>query len=110
MSIKKILVVSLLAVSLTNCLSYDFSRRMVQQGNLLPQTKINQLHLNMSKNEVANLMGTSLLSPMFNEQRWDYAFTQRRGTDALHRKHISLYFTNDRLSRIQTEPLAPSQH
>ena len=101
MRVTKTLIASLLILSLTHCLSYDFSRRVVTQGNLLPQSKINQLHLGMSKNDVSNLMGTSLLSPMFNDQRWDYAFTHRKGSGDLHRKHVSLYFTNDRLTRIE---------
>jgi outer membrane protein assembly factor BamE len=101
MHAKKIFIVTFLTICLTNCLSYDFSRRIVQQGNLLPQSKINQLHPGMSKNDVANLMGTSLVSPMFNEQRWDYAFTNRKGSGTLYIKHISLYFNNDSLTRIE---------
>ena len=84
-----------------SCLSYDFSRRVVQQGNLLSQNKINQLKIGMDKTEVANIMGTSLISPMFNEQRWDYAFTQRKGTGTLYRRHLSLYFSQNQLSRIE---------
>ena len=85
---------------LTHCLSYDFSRRFVQQGNLLPQAKINQLKIGMSKESVATLMGTSLISPMFNEQRWDYAFTQRTGSGTVFIKDLSLYFEANHLSRI----------
>jgi outer membrane protein assembly factor BamE len=93
-----------LVLSLTNCNSYDFSRRVVQQGNLLPQAKIDRLKIGMSKNDVAILMGTSLLSPTFNNNRWDYAYSCRAGNGPLVVRHVSLYFANDRLTRI--EPLA----
>ncbi len=90
-----------LMLSLTQCSSYDFSRRLVQQGNLLPQSKINRLHPGLTKEAVAAIMGTSLLSPMFNEQRWDYAFTQRIGTDPLLLRHMTLYFKHDHLVKIE---------
>ena len=92
------------ALMLSNCASYDFSRRLVQQGNLLPQAKIERLKLGMSKNDVAILMGTSLLSPTFNNQRWDYAYTFRKGNGPLLVRNVSLYFSGERLSRVEHKP------
>ena len=92
----------LLILSLTHCASYDFSRRIVQQGNLLPQSKIARLHVGMSKESVVALMGTSLLSPTFTNDRWDYAYTWRKGTGRMVKKHLSLYFSNGILTRIES--------
>lgn len=91
-------------LNLTSCASYDFSRRIVQQGNLLPAEKIERLHTGMSKQDVAILMGTSLISPTFNNNRWDYAYTWRRGTGSLEVRHLSLYFKGERLSSIEHRP------
>ena len=88
-------------LTLTQCSSFDFSRRVAQQGNLLPQAKLERLKLGMSKNDVAILMGTSLLSPTFNTDRWDYAYTWRRGHSALTIKTVSLYFSNGVLRHIE---------
>jgi outer membrane protein assembly factor BamE len=101
MRIKLILICITLTLSLSACLSYDFSRRIVQQGNLLPQEKLNQLKIGMSKQDAANLMGTSLMSPTFNNNRWDYAYTWRKGNSKTTLRHVSLYFTDDRLTRIE---------
>jgi outer membrane protein assembly factor BamE len=101
MQIKIILINILLALSLTHCASYDFSRRVIQQGNLLPQSKIERLKPGMSKEDVVILMGSSLLNPPFEENRWDYAFTWRRGSGATTQRHLVLYFKNDRLARIE---------
>ena len=92
-------------LTLTNCMSYDFSRRFVQQGNLLPQTKIERLHVGMSKSDTAALMGTSLLSPTFNNNRWDYAYTWRKGSGRTQVHNMSLYFVNDRLAKIENHTL-----
>jgi outer membrane protein assembly factor BamE len=104
MRIKTILIIISIALSLTSCMSYDFSRRVVKQGNLLPQRKLEQLKPGMSKNDVAVLMGTSLMSPVFNNDRWDYAFTWRKGSSATSVKHLTLYFKNDKLVRFEHQP------
>ncbi|MCC5791201.1 MAG: outer membrane protein assembly factor BamE [Legionellaceae bacterium] len=90
----------LLTLLLTHCASYDFSRRIVQQGNLIPQHKIDRLHLGMPKQDVAILMGSSMLSPLFNNDRWDYVYTWRKGAGRLEKRYLVLHFKNDRLRRI----------
>lgn len=104
MRIKLILISIIVMFTLTGCNSYDFARRVVQQGNLLPESTVSRLKVGMSKEDAAILMGTSLLSPMFNNDRWDYAYTWRRGTGRLIVKNVSLYFKNDRLVRIEKHP------
>lgn len=99
-----IISIVLFCALLCNCASYDFSRRIVQQGNLLPQSTIQKLHTGMSKEDAAILMGTTLLSPTFNNDRWDYAYTWRKGSGELRKKRVSLYFKQDRLVRIEHHP------
>lgn len=103
MRIRIILISIVVMFTLTSC-NYDFARRIVQQGNLLPESTVSRLKVGMSKDDAAILMGTSLLSPMFNNDRWDYAYTWRRGTGRLIVKNVSLYFKNDRLVRIEKHP------
>lgn len=104
MQIRTILISITLAISLCHCSSYDFSRRIVQQGNLLPQTKIQRLKPGMSKEDVAILMGTSLLSPTFSNDRWDYAYTWRKGAGPMQIRHLSLYFNHGSLVQIEHLP------
>ena len=99
----RIILMLMTALLLTNCASYDFSRRIVQQGNLLPKDKIQRLQIGMSKKEAAILMGTSLVSPVFNDNRWDYAYTWREANGPLEKKSISLFFVNGKLARIDRQ-------
>jgi outer membrane protein assembly factor BamE len=85
---------------LVQCESIDLRGRTVQQGNLLPESKFARLKVGMTKRQVATLMGTSLLSPMFNNNRWDYAYTKRKGMGEMKVKRAELYFTNGSLSKI----------
>jgi outer membrane protein assembly factor BamE len=96
----KFLIPALFMLSLTHCVSYDISKRVVQQGNLLPEKKIKHLKLGMSKEEVAVLMGTSLLSSTFNNNRWDYVYTWRKGSGSDAVRHVLIYFSNNLVTRI----------
>lgn len=104
MRLIKCIVVVIIVGLLSNCASYDFSRRIVKQGNLIPSAKIARLHVGMSKQDVAVLMGTSLLSPTFDNNRWDYAFTVRKGAGAPLVRNLTLYFSGERLARIEHHP------
>lgn len=104
MQIKIILISILLVLSLTNCSSYDFSRRAVQQGNLLHPATIAKLRVGMSKDDVAVLLGSSMLNPAFDNQHWDYAYTWRKGNGPNKIKHLVIYFNNDRVVRIEHQP------
>jgi outer membrane protein assembly factor BamE len=102
--IMRIILASLFSLLLANCASYDFSHQVVQQGNLLPQEKIDRLKIGMSKEETAILMGSSLLSPTFNNNRWDYAYTWRKGNGPMKKRSVSLLFVHDHLAKIDYKP------
>ncbi len=104
MRIRTILITMAFILSLTNCASYDFSRRIVQQGNLLQQPVVDRLKAGMSKEDTATLLGNSLLSPTFNNDRWDYAYTWRRGSGPVEVRNLSLYFKQGTLVRIERQP------
>lgn len=104
MRIRMILISILMMLTLTHCVSYEYYRRVVQQGNLLPEEKIQRLKIGMNKEDTAILMGDSLLSPVFNNDRWDYAYTLFQGGRAKEIRHVSLYFSHGQLVRIEHVP------
>lgn len=104
MQIRTALIGLAFIFTLTNCASYDFSRRVVKQGNLLPQSLVERLKVGMSKDDAATLIGTSLISPMFNNDRWDYAYTIRHGSGPLEVRNLRLYFSHGVITRIEHRP------
>lgn len=94
----------IITLTLTQCASYDFARRIHQQGNLLPQSQLERLKVGMSKEDVAILLGNSLISPTFTDDRWDYAYTWRRGTGPMEKRNAVLYFSHGTLVRIEHKP------
>lgn len=104
MRITRLFFTGILILSITACNSYDFSRKVVQQGNLLPHAKISRLHLGMSKTDVEILMGSTLMAPTFNNDRWDYAYTIRKGNGELCVHNLTLFFNRGVLARIEDHP------
>lgn len=92
-----------LAVFLTACSNFPY-RIDVDQGNVIDQQALSQLHVGMTKNQVQQVLGSSLLTDIFHSNRWDYVQYYKRGTtQSVEESKVSLYFTNGLLSRIENE-------
>lgn len=97
---RKNIIIMVCCILLSHCASIDFSRRLKQQGNLLPAHKIKRLQVGMSKRDVAAIMGTSLISPIFRKNRWDYVYTKQIGNGSMEKRKVVLYFDGERLKKI----------
>lgn len=73
----------------------------VQQGNILTEEMVDNLTLGMTKRQVSFLLGTPLLTDFFHSDRWDYAYTIRRGHQPMENRFLTLYFKDDALMRIE---------
>ncbi len=73
----------------------------VQQGNLFDKKQVETLKPGMSKRQVQLVMGSpSIISP-FDQDRWDYVSSIKRGRGKMESKDLVLYFENDSLARIE---------
>ena len=83
-----------------------------QQGNLFDKDTVDTLKPGMSKRQVLLIMGSpSVISP-FDQKRWDYVSTMRRGRGKMERKDLTLYFDeNDILAKVDGDyfPENPEQ-
>lgn len=83
----------------------------VQQGNLFNQSQVETLKPGMTKRQVLLVMGSpSVVSP-FDQNRWDYVSSMRRGRGKIENKDLTLYFSDDALVRIEGDyfPEDPDQ-
>lgn len=101
MRIRIILILVSITLYLSACTTYDYSKQYVQQGTLLTGEQFQRLRIRMSKEDVAILLGTSLISPVFQNNRWDYAYTWQKHGKMKCIRSVSLFFNNDRLERMQ---------
>jgi outer membrane protein assembly factor BamE len=78
----------------------------IQQGNLFSKSLVDTLKPGMTKRQVTLVMGSpSVVSP-FQQNRWDYVSTIRRGNGRMESKDLVLYFENDALARIEGDYFA----
>ncbi|MGL5631385.1 MAG: outer membrane protein assembly factor BamE [Azovibrio sp.] len=65
----------------------------VQQGNVLTQNMVSQLTPGLSRDQVKYILGTPLLTDVFHEDRWDYAFRLQEGkTGEVTMRQFSVFF------------------
>ena len=78
----------------------------IQQGNLFNKNLVDSLKPGMSKRQVTLVMGSpSIVSP-FDQNRWDYVSTLRKGNGRMATKDLTLYFENDSLAKIEGDYFA----
>ncbi|MES2533232.1 MAG: outer membrane protein assembly factor BamE [Pseudomonadota bacterium] len=81
----------------------------VVQGNVVSSEQIDALKVGMSRQQVREIVGTSLLTDMFHADRWDYVFTIDRQGVARQRLGLALFFDGDALSRIVADRMPSEQ-
>jgi outer membrane protein assembly factor BamE len=80
-------------------------RMPVQQGNMLDDNQVNQLTTGMTRSQVSYLLGTPMVPPGFNNERWDYYhyFDNGRGNgrDVRQTRRLVIWFKDDKVERIE---------
>ena len=96
--------VALCAIAATAC--SPIYKLDIQQGNLFNKNLVDSLKPGMSKRHVTLVMGSpSIISP-FDQNRWDYVSTLRKGNGRMATKDLTLYFQNDSLAKIEGDYFA----
>ena len=97
---RKYLIV-LVGYCLIGCSNMQFPgiyRLPIEQGNIITQEMIDQLKPGMSRSQVEYIMGTPLIKDSFNEERWDYVYSLRRGNLKREQKSMTIYFDDDKMT------------
>ncbi|MFT4635803.1 MAG: outer membrane protein assembly factor BamE [Arenicella sp.] len=70
----------------------------VQQGNIINNSDLSEIRYGMSKQEILFILGTPMVIDPFNEQRWDYFYSNRdqRKKETTQRL-ITALFNGDKL-------------
>lgn len=90
--------IALFALTLSSCLIYKVP---VNQGNLLEQDMVDSLKPGMTKRQVALIMGTPSVQSPFDQDRWSYTSSFKRGRKAADVKTLTLTFEDSLLAKIE---------
>jgi outer membrane protein assembly factor BamE len=94
-----------LAVFLGGCVY----RMNIQQGNFLEAGKVEQLQVGMTRSQVRFLLGTPMVPDAFDNDRWDYLYYMKRGRlQKPEQRHLTVYFQEDKVARIDRHGDAPA--
>ncbi|MDC0411070.1 outer membrane protein assembly factor BamE [Luminiphilus sp.] len=73
----------------------------VEQGNVVNAEMIEKLRPGLNKRQVRYIMGTPLIEDSFHEDRWDYRYLLRNGTETIAETRLTLWFDGDELARVE---------
>ncbi|MBN2690084.1 MAG: outer membrane protein assembly factor BamE [Gammaproteobacteria bacterium] len=74
----------------------------VQQGNIINKQQMQRLHVGMTKTQVRSILGNSILNDSLNDNVWNYIHTNQIDGGLIKEKKLTLYFSNNRLSEIDS--------
>lgn len=95
---KKLVLVVFCAILLSGCIHPYVPT--VQQGNVLSSEQVNQLKIGMTKDDVQYILGTPVLTNDLSSNQWDYVYTLKVERQPIQIKHLTLYFKNDKLVKM----------
>lgn len=83
-------------------------RADVVQGNFVSKEQVQALREGMTRNQVAEILGTPLLASVFHSNRWDYVFTIRRQGVDEKKLRLTTFFDKGVLVRTEGDEM-PSE-
>ncbi len=99
-TLNKLLLISVIACLSAGCANFPFPglyKRDVQQGNVMSAEIVNQIHAGMSKDQVVAIMGSPVLTDVFNPQRFDYLYTYEHRDLTIYQQRVIVQFMNNRV-------------
>ena len=99
----KLIIIPIISLFLTACqlLPEDTQlksyRVLVQQGNVIEESKVELLKINMSREQVIFLLGEPVLNNIFDKDRWDYVFFRKRDPEKTQLNMVSIFFKEDKI-------------
>jgi len=82
----------------------------VVQGNVLTKELVERVKPGMSRAQVRDLLGSPLLTDIFHDNRWDYAFSIRRQGAPEQARHVIAWFDGDKLKSLELPGDMPSEN
>ena len=98
-TLRVLFLASFISLSLSGCV-YKIN---IQQGNIITNKDISKIHTSMSTAAVEQMLGTPLLRNVYKDNRLAYVYTMKQGHKKMHRRNLTVYFKNGRVTRFTTD-------
>jgi outer membrane protein assembly factor BamE len=103
----RILLVLLCTSSLLGCKYFPRVHKLnIQQGHIITPEMVSKLSVGMNKRQVRFVLGNTLLPDTFNDDRWDYYYSLKRGQTGEVTQHLfKVFFEDDKLVKTEGDYL-----
>jgi outer membrane protein assembly factor BamE len=109
-------MIALATLALAACSSFDSAttkavsvvtpyKMDIVQGNVVTKEQFALIKSGMSRSQVRDVMGTSLLTSVFHADRWDYIFTLKSQSAKNQQRKVTVFFKGDVVDRTEGEDL-----
>jgi outer membrane protein assembly factor BamE len=102
MKFKNLLVIITTTLMLSSCADWIF-RIDIPQGNFLDDKDVEKLRIEMTKEQVAFVLGKPVLEDSFDRDTWYYLYQMKRGMKKRgedFRKELTIKFVDDKISEV----------
>ncbi len=102
MKYKSLLVVLFTSVLLSGCVDWIY-RIDVPQGNFLEQKNVDQLRVQMTKEQVIYVLGKPVVQDSFDHDTWYYVYEMKRGMRKRgedFRKELIIQFNEGKVAEV----------
>ena len=79
------------------------------QGNYVTREMLNQVQPGMSRLQVRAALGSPLLTPVFQTDRWDYVFRYQRPNREFEQRRVVIRFKEDRVAAVEVDGDLPER-
>jgi len=101
MSLRAIVVLSVLIAGCQAIPTFRPYRMDIQQGNVVTQEMLARLQAGMTRSQVRFTLGTPLVVDPFRADRWDYVYLYSKGGEVTEQRRVAVVFKDDKLVRIE---------
>ena len=101
--LNKIMLISLMTTCIAGCADFPFPglyKMDVQQGNVISVDLVDQIHAGMSKDQVLAIMGSPVLTDVFNARQFDYVYTHEHRDYPISEQRVVIQFSDDRVTAL----------
>ena len=101
----------LLATALAACvhIKQDPPPPADPQGNYITREMLNQVQPGMTRLQVRAALGSPLLTPVFQTDRWDYVFRYQRPNREFEQRRVVIRFKEDRVAAVEVDGDLPER-
>jgi outer membrane protein assembly factor BamE len=104
----KLILLSAMLLSFGGCSSFLPYKMDIRQGNYVSAEMRSKIKIGMSRQQVASVLGSPLVSDVFHANRWDYIYRFSEKGKLVEQSRLTLFFDGEFLKRIDDSQMVSS--